>query len=102
MTEPITQGHDTTGGMPTSGSSGNAIRPPATVINALVANGSSRVLSRVFQLAWHTAATRTAAKTNGSISAFQARAGGIIGCLEARAHRDPIAGDVELETAIEN
>src|SRR3954454_7183485 len=71
MIEPTIQGQETIGGMPANGSAASAIRPLATVISALAANGSSRILRRVFQLAWHSAAKRTAAKTNGSISPFQ-------------------------------
>src|ERR1700752_3134507 len=71
MMEPTTQGQETIGGMPAKGNAARAISPLATVISALAANGSSRILRRVFQLAWHSAAKRTAAKTNGSISSFQ-------------------------------
>src|SRR3954468_3237355 len=78
MIEPTTHGQETIGGMPAKGSAASAINPLATVISALAANGSSRILRRVFQLAWHSAAKRTAAKTNGSISPFQTHTTGRI------------------------
>src|SRR3954462_12219132 len=71
--EPATHGHETIGATPTKGRATSAITPLATVINAFAVKGSSLILSSVFQLAWHNAAKRTAAKTKESIKPFSAR-----------------------------
>jgi hypothetical protein len=73
MIDATSQGQDTIGATPTNGNAAAAINPLATVISALAAKGSSRILRSVFQLAWQSAAKSTAAKTKGSISPFQVR-----------------------------
>src|SRR5215212_2064205 len=81
MTDAISHGHAGSGGTGTNSKSGSDTRPAIAAISTIARNGSSRILTSAFHHAWNAAATKTAAKTNGSIYAFSLAPAGSYGAL---------------------
>src|SRR5260221_697842 len=68
----------------------------AIAINAMVRNGSRRSLRPAFHVAWQAAASRTAAKTKGSILSLHARIRWIVWRFQAGFDGHPVTGDIEF------
>src|SRR5882757_9219965 len=83
--------------MPTNGMTGSTTIADMMAISAIAVNGSSLIFRNAFQPAWQAAPNSTAKKTEVSTSAFCSCARRIVRRLEACAHGDAFARDVDLE-----